>query len=83
MPRIVKDLKQLPKDATDEQARRVFSNLLRPPLAVNKSPDFIVNKGHYFGTSFLPRSEGEKPLANTDKKALFEYLKTMQLPTRN
>ena len=35
-------------------------------LAANKCPDFIEDKGHYFGTD----------LTDDDKHALIEYLKT-------
>ncbi len=35
-------------------------------LSVSKCPDFIVNKGHYFGTN----------LSDSDKNALIEFLKT-------
>lgn len=76
-PRMIKDFVQLPKNAADEEARTVFSDLVDPLLKVNKSPDFIVNRGHYFGTDYLPESEGETPLSDEEKKALIEYLKTM------
>jgi hypothetical protein len=76
-PRIIKDLIQLPVNASDDEAKKVFSDLVEPLLKVNKSPDFIVNRGHYFGTVYLPKSEGETPLTDDDKKALIEYLKTM------
>lgn len=77
VPRLVKDLKSLPTNATDEQAREVFGNLVEPLLKVNKSPDFVVNRGHYFGTDFLPESEGETPLSDSDKNALIEFLKVL------
>ena len=35
-------------------------------LAANKCPDFVEDKGHYFGTN----------LPDSDKRALIEYLKT-------
>ncbi len=70
------DLKfKLPNDATDEEAREAFKNLVEPLLDVNKSPDFVVNRGHYFGTDYLPASEGETPLSDDDKRALIEFLK--------
>ena len=75
LPKIIKDLKKLPDDPTDEEARKVFSNLAEPLLEVNKSPDFVVNRGHYFGTDYLPASEGETPLSDEDKQALIEFLK--------
>ena len=75
LPRIIKDLKKLPEGATDEDARKVFRNLAEPLLEVSKSPDFVVNRGHYFGTDYLPESENETPLSDQDKKALIEFLK--------
>lgn len=72
-----KDLHKLPKNATDEQARQVFGNSVDKLLAVNKCPDFVVNRGHYFGTDFLPASEGEPALSDEDKRALIAYLKTL------
>ncbi len=68
-----KDLKALPKDATDEQARQVFANLLDPLIKVSKCPDYVVNKGHYFGTDYLGVEPG---LNDEDKFALIEFLKT-------
>lgn len=68
------DLKALPRDATDEQARAVFANLVNPLLDVSKCPDFVVNRGHYFGTDYFSEEPG---LADDDKWALIEFLKTM------
>jgi hypothetical protein len=76
-PRLIAGLKKLPDDATDKDAERVFANVVQPLLAVNKSPDFVVNRGHYFGTEFLPLSEGEQPLTDEEKAALIEFLKTL------
>ena len=49
------------KDATAELAKAVPEL-----LAANKCPDFVEDKGHYFGTD----------LPDSDKRALIEYLKT-------
>ncbi|HKX26692.1 MAG TPA: cytochrome c [Blastocatellia bacterium] len=68
-----RDLKALPQDAGDEEARRVFANLVEPLLELNKCPDFVVNRGHYFGTSYLPE---EPALSDADKRALIAFLKT-------
>ena len=68
-----RDLKALPKDASDEQARAVFINAVEPLLAVSKCPDFIVNRGHYFGTDYFAEEPG---LSDADKRALIEFLKT-------
>lgn len=73
---VIRDLKKLPKDATDEDARKHFANLVEPLLEVSKCPDFVVNRGHYFGTDYLPGAENEIPLTDEEKVALIEYLKT-------
>ncbi len=70
----IRDLKHLPQDASDEQARSAFSNLVPDLLALNKCPDFVVNRGHYFGTDWFDQEPG---LSDDDKWALIEYLKTL------
>ena len=67
------DIKSLPRNATDEQARFVFANAIDQMLALNKCPDFIVNRGHYFGTDYLREEPG---LSDADKEALIAFLKT-------
>jgi hypothetical protein len=64
--RLVRDLKALPAGATDEQARQVFSNVGEQLFALSKCPDYVVNRGHYFGSN----------LGDADKKALIAFLKT-------
>jgi hypothetical protein len=67
------DLEKLPKGASDEEAKKVFANLVDPLLEVSKCPDFVVNRGHYFGTSYF---QEEPALSDDDKRALIEYIKT-------
>jgi hypothetical protein len=67
------DLKGLPKNATDEDARKAFSNVVDELVALDKCPDFIVNRGHYFGTDYFKEETG---LTDTDKRALIAFLKT-------
>ena len=67
------DLISLPAGATDEEAKRVFANLVEPLLELSKCPDFVVNRGHYFGTSMFQEEPG---LSDADKRALIEYIKT-------
>ena len=43
-------------------------------LKMSKCPDFVVNKGHYFGTNL---QAGEPALSDDDKRALIAFLKTM------
>jgi hypothetical protein len=72
-----KVLKKLPKDATTEQAREILAPVVEPLLSVSKCRDFVVNRGHYFGTDYLPAREGEPGLSDEDKYALIELLKTL------
>jgi cytochrome c2 len=71
--KIKHDLKAVPKGASDDEARKVFANLVDPLLEVSKCPDFVVNRGHYFGTD---RFKEEPALSDDDKLALIEFLKT-------
>jgi len=72
--KLVGDLKSLPADATDEQARAMFKDAVPQLMAISKCPDYVVNRGHYFGTDLF----GEEPgLNDADKLALIEFLKTM------
>jgi hypothetical protein len=67
------DLVKLGPNATDDQARQVFSNLVDNMLSLSKCPDLIVNRGHYFGTNMGP--DGGPGLSDADKRALIAYLK--------
>ena len=60
----------------DDQLKKNFENLVDPLLALTKCPDFIVNRGHYFGTDTLDPKEGEPGLSDQDKEALIQFLKT-------
>ena len=70
------DLEELPAGASDEEARAQFAHLVPRLLEVSKCPDFVVNRGHYFGTDYLPAAAGEQGLSDADKRALIEFLKT-------
>ncbi|WP_347887812.1 hypothetical protein ABHF54_07775 [Nitrosomonas europaea] len=66
-----------PESMTDEELRKILGGIVDPLLEVNKCPDFVVNRGHYFGTDYLPAEEGRTALDDNDKRALIEFLKTM------
>ena len=67
-------LATLPANATDEQMVSGIANRMGSALlALNKCPDFEVNRGHYFGTGMVA---GEPALSDNDKRALIEFLKT-------
>jgi hypothetical protein len=63
---LIHDLKALPQGASDEQARQVFANVGEQLFALSKCPDYVVSRGHYFGSN----------LSDADKKALIAFLKT-------
>ena len=50
-----------------EEQRQILRTLVPDLLSVNKCPDFVVDRGHYFGTQ----------LSDADKEALIEFLKTL------
>ena len=56
------DVQGLSSEAAAGELRKLVPDL----IAINKCPDFIEDKGHYFGTD----------LPDNDKRALIEYLKT-------
>jgi hypothetical protein len=56
------NLENLSPEAADAELRKLVPDL----IAMNKCPDFIEDKGHYFGTD----------LSDNDKRTLIEYLKT-------
>jgi hypothetical protein len=46
-------------------------------LAISACADFVVDRGHYFGTQFAPNANGGPGLNAEEKAALIEYLKHM------
>jgi hypothetical protein len=59
-------IKLATRNLSRDQAAAEFNQLTPDLLAANKCPDFVEDKGHYFGTD----------LPDSDKRALIEYLKT-------
>jgi hypothetical protein len=80
------DLATAPAGASDDELRQRFANLKAPMMALSKCKDFVVNRGHYFGTAEFNRQEGlsadekafgtEPELSDQDKRALIAFLKT-------
>lgn len=72
--------------ATDEEMLAWVQKLREPLLKLSKCPDFVVNRGHYFGTAKFNEFEGltddekaygaEPVLSDDDKRALIEFIKT-------
>jgi hypothetical protein len=80
------DLAAAPAGASDDELRAKFANLRAPMMKLSKCPDFIVNRGHYFGTAEFNKQDGlsndekafgrEPELSDADKRALIAFLKT-------
>ena len=80
------DLATASAGASDQELRDKFSDLKAPMLRLSKCPDFVVNRGHYFGTAAFNQQEGlsadekafgtEPELSDADKRALIGFLKT-------
>ena len=80
------DLKSLPAGASDDELRAKFADLRAPMMKLSKCPDFVVNRGHYFGTAEFNKQDGlsndekafgkEPELSDADKRALIAFLKT-------
>jgi hypothetical protein len=50
-----------------------FAKFVDPLLELSTCPDFVVNRGHYFGTA----RDGEVALTDQQKKDLIDFLRTM------
>jgi hypothetical protein len=70
--RMKADLKAV-KGKSEKEAAEIFKGLVPDLLKVSKCPDFVANKGHYFGTGFTKETAA---LSDDDKRALIEFLKT-------
>ena len=80
------DLVSAPAGAGDAELIKRFANLKKPMLELSKCPDFVVNRGHYFGTAEFNKQQGlstdeqsfgiEPELSDDDKRALIAFLKT-------
>ena len=56
----------------NKRAQEVFKPLASRLMSFSKCPDYIVNRGHYFGTGY----DNEVPLTEPQKRDLIEFLKT-------
>jgi hypothetical protein len=83
---VVKNWPTLDLSADDAKLLAWTANLRGPLLKMSKCPDYVVNRGHYFGTEKFNETDGlsddekafgpEKPLSDGDKRALIEFIKT-------
>jgi hypothetical protein len=73
--RLKANLKKV-EGASDQEAAKLFKEdkeLIDSLIKLSKCPDYVVNKGHYFGSD---RFKEEPPLSDDDKWALIEFLKS-------
>jgi hypothetical protein len=83
---VLKNWPTLDPSADDAKQLAWLANIGEPLLKLNKCPDFVVNRGHYFGTAKFNDTDGlsddekafgtEPPLSDDDKRALIEFIKT-------
>jgi hypothetical protein len=84
--KVVVNLPDLDPSADDAKLLAWGAALREPLLKLSKCPDFVVNRGHYFGTAKFNETDGlsddekafgpEPPLSDDDKRALIEFIKT-------
>lgn len=66
LAQVIKELKKV-EGKSDEEAAAALRPLAPKLLALSKCPDLVVDRGHEYGSE----------LADADKRALIEFLKTM------
>ena len=86
METLVANLPPPGASASDEELLAWLKNLREPLLKLSKCPDFVVNRGHYFGTAKFNETDGlsdeeesfgsEPVLSDDNKRALIEFIKT-------
>ncbi len=72
--RLRHDMAAMPANADDATARQIFTPLGRELYALSMCPDFVVNRGHYFGTDMFAEEPG---LSDSEKRDLIAFLKTL------
>jgi len=90
---LVKAVEVLPPpgaSASDEEIFAWVKKLGEPLLKLSKCPDFVVNRGHYFGTAQFNETDGlsedeksfgsEPVLSDDDKRALIEPQDLLTMP---
>ena len=67
-------LEQMKRELKRKNDIFASQEVMRTMLEMSKCPDYVINKGHYFGTNLLPDEPG---LSDADKRDLIGFLKTM------
>lgn len=72
----LKELGQRRANESDDEYNKRVQDVFRPLASglmnLSKCPDYVVNRGHSFGTGY----DNEAALNDADKRALIEFLKT-------
>lgn len=86
LKKVAENWSSLDLSADDKTLLAWGANLREPMLKLSKCPDYVVNRGHYFGTDKFNDTDGlsddekafrpEPPLSDDDKRALIEFIKT-------
>jgi hypothetical protein len=63
----------MPDKEDDATAARTFTPLGKELHELGTCPDYVINRGHYFGTGQFSEEPG---LSDDDKRALTEFLTT-------
>jgi hypothetical protein len=72
--RLRHDLSAMPKNPDDATAWNIFTPLGRQLYDLSNCPDYVINRGHYFGTDKFTEESG---LSDEQKRALIAFLKTL------
>ena len=72
--KVKKRLLPLGKNPTDDEVKTALRDVVDDLVEANKCRDYIVNRGHYFGTDFFAQEPG---LSDREKNALIAFLKTL------
>ena len=67
-------LEQMKRELKRKNDVFASQEVMRSLLAISKCPDYVINKGHYFGTNLFPEEPG---LSADQKRDLIGFLKTM------
>ncbi len=72
-------LRQIDDDTPPQKATATFRKAVPSLIKADKCSDYIVNRGHYFGTQYLndPYGPPNKPLTDQEKNDLIQFLKTL------
>ena len=74
LDKLVNLLEQMKRELKRKNDVFASQEVMRSLLEMSKCPDYVINKGHYFGTNLFPDEPG---LSDAEKRDLIGFLKTM------